>query len=162
MIINYQNCPLLFIISRNYYIVIGVLGGIALLSFFILLYRILKRKNEKRGLEIEKSISENTTWSEISHMITNAYLEEKYQHGVIYLFYKFRLFCKEKLTIRSAMEIDVEGLVKNIAGTPNISLIDIQSFVEIYSKALYSTSISSSEFKRARELLDKITSNYLN
>ena len=158
-----QTIPIIISYSTNLvvYIVGGIFGFALVILIFLFLLKSYKRKSQNNGQAIEEAINPKISARSLKRLTLNAYREEKYQHAVIYLYYQFRIFCEEKLTIRRARNLPSKNLTSLVAGTPNISLIDVRKFSEIYDIARFSKKeIDKKKCDKAQRLLKSIMDNY--
>jgi len=136
------------------YITGGVVGVLLLSLFIVLLGKYFKRRKDRNsGKLIEESIDKKLSEVILLKKVRGFVREEKYQHAIIYLFYAFRIFCKDKLAIRNAQIMEYQELAKTIAGTDNISIMDFEKFIAKYERAyIGEVNITRDEYMKFKEL----------
>ncbi|HUT81868.1 MAG TPA: hypothetical protein VMZ29_11750 [Candidatus Bathyarchaeia archaeon] len=142
-----------------FYIIIGIVSTLFLGLFILLLFRFSKKRGTSfKGKIIESEIANNITEEVLFRKIACFFRQGKYQHAVIYLFYLFRIFCKENLVIRNAKTILYNNLKKAIVGAANISQLEFDKFLVIYEKARFTNEeITRADFIKIKTLFTKFT-----
>ena len=143
----------------NYvYILAGILAVIfACVFVFYFLKRFQKKAITQKVAKIEEEIDPKTSFDLMMKKMRVSAQEENYRQGIIYAFYSFRIICDEELLTKRAKLLPPQELIRSLAGTPNLSLLDVRSLVTLYEKARFSSEkIVRADFVSAKRLLEKI------
>jgi hypothetical protein len=139
------------------YIIIGFGGILLCLAFIIIVRFLLKRRRGNEGEQIEEAIDQTNPAEVILNQSRRASREDNYRKAIIYLFYAFRQLTQEHLSVRNALTCSPEKLVANLRGTQNLSINELDEFVEYYSKARFTKKeIFLEDYKESKNLFYKI------
>ena len=143
----------------NYiYILSGGFGFLLLVLLFIVIYRYTKNKGSKnKGKEIEDSIDPNIKNVQLERRIRLAIRSSEYQEAIILSFYKFKLICSSKFSIRNARIMSPEELLNSLRGVPNLSLHEINILIKLYRKARFTNDlVNHDEYRKMTTIIKRL------
>ncbi|RLI68445.1 MAG: hypothetical protein DRO63_02630, partial [Candidatus Gerdarchaeota archaeon] len=142
--------------SLDLFTIFGIIFGVACGS--ILLYVLVKtlRKKKLRYLraEVEENLNNQMPIETVLSRAEKFAREEKYAEAVIVLFYAFKLFCREELSITKALTVPSDELLRLLAGAPSLSLPNAKKMFALYEKARFTSQpLSWVEFQKVRSFV---------
>lgn len=140
------------------YIFGGIFGVLFIIFLGFFMYNLFKKKMlEQELFELENEISTFKSSKILLKKMRSAARHQNYRAGIIYGYSAFRIICQEQLAIRNARLLSPEKLTQYLAGTPNLSLQDVQALTKLYQQARENPQkVSQNDFKKAKQLLEEI------
>jgi len=128
-----------------------------LVLIFVLIKSFRNRKLLYNRAVVEESLNEKMSTQTIYKIASKYSQEERFAESIIALFFIFKIYCKNNLSIRRALTMPAENLLPLIAGVPEISMKKANQALKLYKQASEtSLKMTRTDFLKVRAFIADI------